>query len=113
MPCRTYEPVDVERADKESAQQEVRRLKNSLAKAHTHMDNLTRMLCYVVTKVVDENVDNLVLNNEIRDWYVAHRQADLDNMLELMENVDLNALPKEEFDTVDRILSKYQRPKEN
>lgn len=109
MPCRSYEPIDVERAEKQSAQQEVRRLKNSLGKAHTHMDNLTRMLCYVVTRAIEEDVDTDILNNEVRDWYTAHRQADLANMRKLMENVDLDSLPKEEFDTVDRILSKYQK----
>lgn len=103
MPCRDYQddfPRTVEVENPETRKQ----LEASLARN----DELSRLLCYVVTKAVENDLEHYVLNSEVRDWYIQHRQADLDNMQNLLESVDIDSIPKEDFDKLDALLSKYQ-----
>jgi hypothetical protein len=86
MPCRDYESEKIITKDTQHER-----------------DNLAALLCLACTTLLE----GTSTPPELLDWYEKHREADLENMRELLQFAALNTtiLSKADFDTLDTVLT--------
>jgi hypothetical protein len=101
MPCRDYEPNSSEMSQL-----------NRINRQSEKLDHLTALLCKASQMLIKAQPTSSEAQ-EIYAWYEAHREADVQNMRELLKVAsDLNPeffierVSIEEFDKLDEILCK-------
>lgn len=103
MPCRDY-------AFESTPSQRVENLGYENQRMKAELDRVTGFLCKLSGEMLDLENEGVVIDMpmEIREWYKEHRKHDIANMVNLLANVDLESMPKKDFDALDALLSKYQ-----
>ncbi|BAV81239.1 hypothetical protein [Vibrio phage VCPH] len=103
MPCRDY-------AFENTPSQRVENLGYENQRMKQELDRITGYLCKLSGEMIDLENEGVVVDMpvEIREWYKEHRKQDISNMVNLLAGVDLESMPKKDFDALDALLSKYQ-----